>query len=61
MIGGAYSEFIHSARLDNLASCFLAVQGLVDHVQDEQEGLSTDEDISLVALFDHEEVGSSSS
>jgi aspartyl aminopeptidase len=53
-LGGAYSEFIHSARLDNLASCFLAVQALSEHdVQD-------DADIALVALFDHEEVGSGS-
>jgi aspartyl aminopeptidase len=57
-LGGAYSEFIHSARLDNLASCFLAVKALVEHVESgEQEN---DEDISLIALFDHEEVGSSS-
>lgn len=53
-LGGARSEFIHSARLDNLASCFMAVQALVEH---SPEG---DSDISLVALFDHEEVGSSS-
>jgi len=56
-LGGIHSEFIHSARLDNLASCFLAVQALVDHSKD---GLESDEDISMVALFDHEEVGSSS-
>jgi aspartyl aminopeptidase len=53
-LGGAYSEFIHSGRLDNLASCFLAVQALAEHDVEE------DEDISLCALFDHEEVGSSS-
>ena len=57
IVGGAYSEFIHSARLDNLASCFLAVKGLVDHVENE---LDNDEDVSLVALFDHEEIGSTS-
>ena len=57
-IGGAFSEFIHSARLDNLASCFLAVEGLAEHSTSGE--LDDDEDISLVALFDHEEVGSSS-
>lgn len=57
-LGGAYSEFIHSARLDNLASCFLAVQALVEHVED--GNLDDDEDISMVVLYDHEEVGSSS-
>lgn len=56
-LGGAYSEFIHSGRLDNLASCFLAVEGLAEHSETE---LDNDEDISLIALFDHEEVGSSS-
>ena len=53
-LGGAYSEFIHSARLDNLASCFLAVQALSEH------NVENDTDVSLVALFDHEEVGSNS-
>jgi len=62
---GARSEFLNSARLDNLASCFLATEALVAHAT---EGggclpggrLSADADISLIALFDHEEVGSSS-
>ena len=58
-LGGAKSEFVHSARLDNLASCFLALKGLVEHVHS-PSGLSEDEDISVIALFDHEEVGSSS-
>jgi aspartyl aminopeptidase len=57
-LGGAYSEFVHSARLDNLASCFLAVQALVDHVQEGK--VDNDEDISMVVLYDHEEVGSAS-
>lgn len=53
-LGGAYSEFIHSARLDNLASCFIAIEALAEH------DASDDTDVSLVALFDHEEVGSTS-
>lgn len=57
-LGGAFNEFVHSARLDNLASCFLAVQALVDHVN---EGLLANaKDVSMVVLYDHEEVGSSS-
>ena len=58
-LGGVHSEFVHSARLDNLASCFLAVEALAQCVA-EKEYLSNDEDISLVVLYDHEEVGSSS-
>lgn len=58
-LGGAYSEFVHSARLDNLASCFMAIQGLIDYTS-EEGALESDEDISLVALFDHEEIGSES-
>lgn len=57
--GGIYSEFVHSARLDNLASCFMAIQGLVEYTNEEGR-LENDEDISLVALFDHEEIGSDS-
>ncbi len=61
-LGGMYSEFIHSARLDNLASCFIAVQALADYVTEDDGGVALDDDsdVSLIALFDHEEVGSSS-
>jgi aspartyl aminopeptidase len=68
-LGGAFSEFVHSARLDNLASCFMAVEALVQYTstssedqqtQEEKSLLQSDKDISLVALFDHEEVGSES-
>ena len=51
-------EFIHSARLDNLASCFLAVEALVECM--DEELLSGDKDINMVVLYDHEEVGSGS-
>jgi aspartyl aminopeptidase len=68
VIGGAFGEFVHSARLDNLASCFMAVQALVDYVSpsstDDEDGngslLDEDEGISMICLYDHEEVGSSS-
>jgi aspartyl aminopeptidase len=56
-LGGARSEFIHSARLDNLASCFMALESLILHVSSD---LDSDEDIPLVVMFDHEEVGSQS-
>ena len=57
--GGAFLEFVHSARLDNLASCFMAVQSLIDYSID-NDNISNDEDKALVAIFDHVEVGSSS-
>jgi aspartyl aminopeptidase len=63
-LGGASSEFIYSARLDNLASCFLAVQALVEHAleEDEKEGEQSEgaKDIAMIVLYDHEEVGSGS-
>ena len=52
-LGGVRSEFVHSARLDNLASCFLSLRGLIDHV--EAGGVENDSDISMIAMFDHEE------
>lgn len=58
-LGGLHSEFIFSARLDNLASCFLAVQSLIECVK-EDGFLQNDKDINMIALYDHEEVGSSS-
>jgi len=55
-LGGVRSEFLHSARLDNLASCFMALEGLLGHIEDGH--LSSDSDIPLVVMFDHEEIGS---
>lgn len=56
-LGGIHSEFLYSARLDNLATCFVSVEALIAHTN--SEALANDEDISMVCLFDHEEVGSS--
>ena len=58
-LGGVRSEFVHSSRLDNLASCFLSLRGLIDHASS-ADRLENDNDISMIAMFDHEEVGSSS-
>jgi aspartyl aminopeptidase len=51
---GVRGEFIHSARLDNLASCFSALDALcgADEPCDATRG---------IVLYDHEEVGSLSS
>jgi aspartyl aminopeptidase len=60
-LGGVQNEFLYSARLDNLATCFVAVEALMAHVSgDNQEAFAEDGDVSVVALFDHEEVGSES-
>jgi aspartyl aminopeptidase len=55
-IGGMQKEFLYSARLDNLATVFCAVEAISEHAAD----LSQDQDISLIVCFDHEEVGSTS-
>jgi aspartyl aminopeptidase len=49
---GLEQQFIASARLDNLLSCYMAVCALIN---------SNDEYASLLVCNDHEEVGSSSS
>ncbi|MFZ9369006.1 MAG: M18 family aminopeptidase, partial [Ilumatobacteraceae bacterium] len=49
---GADSSFIASGRLDNQASCWAAISALLES----QSGQAT----QVVALFDHEEVGSES-
>mmetsp|Transcript_123246 Transcript_123246/g.200512 ORF Transcript_123246/g.200512 Transcript_123246/m.200512 type:complete len:515 (+) Transcript_123246:2-1546(+) len=58
-ISGAGNEFLCSARLDDLAGCFVATQALIDYASD-QTSIEDDVDVSLIALFDHEEVGSDS-
>lgn len=55
-LGGLEREFLNSARLDNLATVFCSVEALMAHSAD----LSDSQDVCLVALFDHEEVGSNS-
>lgn len=47
---GLRDDFISAPRLDNLTSCAALVSGLIDAKR--QEG------INLIALFDHEEIGS---
>lgn len=56
-LGGIHEEFIFSPRLDNLMSCFCALEALINA----DKSLNADEDVRIVALFDHEEIGSSSS
>lgn len=58
-IGGLLDEFIFSARLDNLNSSFCATAGLIESVAD-STALDEESSIRLIALFDHEEIGSRS-
>lgn len=51
-LGGASEELIFSARLDNLAMCHAGLSALL--------AAQAPSAISVVALFDHEEVGSQS-
>lgn len=55
-LGGLYNEFIFSPRIDNLMSCFCALEAM----SEAESTLEKDSDVRVVALFDHEEVGSSS-
>ncbi|KAJ2715517.1 hypothetical protein H4R19_001165 [Coemansia spiralis] len=58
-IGGLCNELIYSARLDNLNSSYCAIEGLINSIGD-GAGLASDSGLRLVALFDNEEVGSTS-
>jgi aspartyl aminopeptidase len=52
VLGGMDSEFVFAPRMDNQASCYTALSGLLAA----EVGAPT----AVVALFDHEEVGSRS-
>ncbi|KAJ1798828.1 hypothetical protein LPJ59_002248 [Coemansia sp. RSA 2399] len=58
VIGGICNEFIYSARLDNLNSSYCAIEGLINSLAGGPT--NTDPHIRMVALFDNEEVGSTS-
>ena len=53
---GLHKEFISGSRLDNLGSSLLALESLVDT----SRTLSATQDVNMIMLFDHEEVGSTS-
>ncbi|KAL5332963.1 aminopeptidase I zinc metalloprotease [Aspergillus crustosus] len=56
-LGGLLEEFIFSPRLDNLNSSYCATAGLIESVADDA-ALNDESTIRLIALFDHEEIGS---
>lgn len=55
-VGGISKEFLHSARLDNLATVFCATEALCHQATSDTES----SDVSVMVAFDHEEVGSTS-
>jgi aspartyl aminopeptidase len=57
VIGGINDEFIYSARLDNLMMSFCSVKSLTASLES-KTALEDDPTIRLIALFDHEEIGS---
>ncbi|GKV13818.1 hypothetical protein SLEP1_g24792 [Rubroshorea leprosula] len=56
---GALKEFVFSGRLDNLCMSFCSLKALIDTTSSESN-LEDETGVQMVALFDHEEVGSDS-
>ncbi|KAB2633183.1 aspartyl aminopeptidase [Pyrus ussuriensis x Pyrus communis] len=59
IIAGAAKEFVFSGRLDNLCMSFCSLKALVDATSSDSN-LEDESGVRMVALFDHEEVGSDS-
>jgi aspartyl aminopeptidase len=57
-IGGANNEFLFAPRLDNQMHCFTSTEAIVAYASSDR--LSSDNAVSMICLFDHEEVGSES-
>jgi aspartyl aminopeptidase len=57
-LGGWNDTFVFSARLDNLASCHAALEALLGCVNASDEPPAHTQ---IIALFDHEEIGSTTS
>lgn len=58
-VAGAMKEFIFSGRLDNLCMSFCSLKAMIDATASEST-LEEETGVRMVALFDHEEIGSNS-
>ena len=56
-ITGLHKEFVASPRLDNLASSLCSLDSLIQH---HKGGEKDNSEVSMIMLFDHEEIGSKS-
>lgn len=56
-VWGLANEFLSAPRLDNQIHCFAALRALLERAATAPPAAS---DVSMIALFDHEEVGSES-
>ncbi|KAF5195237.1 Aspartyl aminopeptidase [Thalictrum thalictroides] len=59
IVAGAMKEFIFSGRLDNLCMSFCSLKALIESSSAESS-LDDETGVRMIALFDHEEVGSNS-
>ncbi|KAK6924707.1 Peptidase M18 [Dillenia turbinata] len=59
IVAGIMKEFVFSGRLDNLCMSFCSLKALIDATSSEGS-LEDETGVRMVALFDHEEVGSDS-
>ena len=59
-IGGLYSEFVFSPRLDNLCMTHATLEGLIASCAPGTGSLAGEKNIRIMATFNHEEVGSNS-
>lgn len=58
-VWGMEEEFVSSPRTDNQVHCFTSMEALIGHGAN-AEALAADSDVAMIALFDHEEIGSES-
>ena len=57
-IGGVNDELVFAPRIDNLAHCFTGLEAMMSYA--ESGMANNDHDVSMLACFDNEEVGSGS-